>query len=198
VDFASFIFNSDKMLDIKFDNFPILATERLMLRQPQHRDASEMYRLRSDKEVMKYIGKPLARSVDEMEAHIQKLNETYTNNDGIAWAITLKNSPEMIGIICYHKINKEHHRADIGYLLLPQYHGKGIMHETMEPVLRFAFQKMNLHSIEANVDELNIASIKLLEKNNFIREAHFKENYYFDGTFLDSVIYSLISKTRAS
>ncbi len=52
---------------------------------------------------------------------------------------------------------------------------------------------MNLHSIEANVNPGNTASIKLLEKNNFTREAYFKENYFYDGKFLDTAIYSLLA-----
>jgi ribosomal-protein-alanine N-acetyltransferase len=52
---------------------------------------------------------------------------------------------------------------------------------------------MKLHSIEANVNPNNLSSIKLLERNNFIREGYFKENYFFNGKFSDSAIYSLIS-----
>jgi ribosomal-protein-alanine N-acetyltransferase len=50
--------------------------------------------------------------------------------------------------------------------------------------------------VEANVDKDNTASIVLLERNNFVKEAHYKENYYFEGKFIDSVIYSLIDTSR--
>jgi ribosomal-protein-alanine N-acetyltransferase len=52
---------------------------------------------------------------------------------------------------------------------------------------------MKLHSIEAHVNPNNIASIKLLEKNGFIREAYFKEDYFYDGKFLDTAVYSLLT-----
>ncbi|MDO8550886.1 MAG: GNAT family protein [Ignavibacteria bacterium] len=52
---------------------------------------------------------------------------------------------------------------------------------------------MKLHSIEGTVNPNNLPSIKLLEKNNFIREAYFKENFYYNGKFLDTAIYSLIN-----
>jgi ribosomal-protein-alanine N-acetyltransferase len=67
------------------------------------------------------------------------------------------------------------------------------MTEAMDIVLDYGFNIMQLHSIEANVDPGNIASIKLLEKNGFVKEAHFKENLFFNGKFLDTVIYSLIN-----
>jgi ribosomal-protein-alanine N-acetyltransferase len=52
---------------------------------------------------------------------------------------------------------------------------------------------MRLHSLEANVDPANAASIKLLEKKGFLKEAHLKENVFFNGRFIDSAIYSLIN-----
>jgi ribosomal-protein-alanine N-acetyltransferase len=67
------------------------------------------------------------------------------------------------------------------------------MNEALTEVLKFGFQTIGLHSVEANVNPKNAASIKLLIKNGFNREAYFRENYYFNGQFLDSEIYSLIN-----
>jgi ribosomal-protein-alanine N-acetyltransferase len=53
---------------------------------------------------------------------------------------------------------------------------------------------MKLHSIEAVIDPENAASEKVLQKNGFVKEAHLKENEFYDGTFIDSVIYSRLSK----
>ena len=58
----------------------------------------------------------------------------------------------------------------------------------------FFFNDLGLHSIEANADVKNIATIKLVEKCGFKKEAHFKENFFFDGTFLDSAIYCLVKQ----
>ena len=63
----------------------------------------------------------------------------------------------------------------------------------MAAVLPVGFDQVGLHSIEANVSPENIASRRLLEKFGFKQEAYFKENYYFNGEFLDSVIYSLLA-----
>jgi ribosomal-protein-alanine N-acetyltransferase len=45
------------------------------------------------------------------------------SNEGINWAITLK-IIKLIGIIGHYMIKPEHYRAEIGYMLLPEYHGK--------------------------------------------------------------------------
>ena len=62
-------------------------------------------------------------------------------------------------------MKKESYRAELGYALHPDYHGKGIMQETMKEVLDYGFKIMKLHSVEANVNPENAASIKLLERN---------------------------------
>ncbi|MEO6328855.1 MAG: GNAT family protein [Ginsengibacter sp.] len=99
----------------------------------------------------------------------------------------------LIGTICFWNINKEHYRSEIGYALHPGYQGKGIMQQALIAVLDYGFKTMKLHSIEANVNPCNISSINLLERNNFIREGYFKENFCYDGKFSDSAIYSLIA-----
>ncbi len=52
---------------------------------------------------------------------------------------------------------------------------------------------MKLHSIEAVIAPENVASAKVLEKCNFIKEGYFKENEFYNGQFLDTVIYSKIN-----
>ena len=93
-------------------------------------------------------------------------------------------------------LQKENFRAEIGYALLPDYYKKGIADEALKAVIDYGFNTMNLHSIEANLNPDNIASAELLEKNNFEKEAYFKENYYFEGKFIDSLIYSLLTHKK--
>ncbi len=72
------------------------------------------------------------------------------------------------------------------------------MQEVLTAVLDYGFKQMHLHSVEANVNPDNKASMKLLERNGFIREGYFKENFFFDGKFLDSAVYSLIDQSGTS
>ena len=181
------------MLTVNFTPFPTLYTERLTLRRFTKNDASDLFRLRSDKNVMQFIDRPHARSMKDALDLIQKINDSLISNEGITWAITLKNYSTLVGTIGFWRIVKEHYRAEIGYLLDPELQGTGLMHEAVQPVLDYGFKMMKLHSVEANVNPANVASIKMLERNHFVREAHFKENYYYNGKFLDSVIYSLLA-----
>lgn len=182
------------MLDINFTPFPNLETEHLYLRRVVEEDVNEIFALRSNTETMKYIPRPLVKTKEDARAHIAMIDEKIENNEGINWAITLKNEPKLIGIIGHYRIKPEHFRAEIGYMLLPEYHGKGIITEAIKETVKYGFEIMKLHSIEAVIDPENSASEKVLLKSGFIKEAHFKENEYYEGRFLDSVIYSILNK----
>jgi ribosomal-protein-alanine N-acetyltransferase len=98
-----------------------------------------------------------------------------------------------MGTIGFWRIQKEHYRAEIGYLLHPSWQGKGIMREALKAVLDYGFQAMKLHSVEAHVNPSNASSIGLLEKCGFVREAYYRENYFYNGQFMDSAVYSLLA-----
>lgn len=182
------------MLSFNFSHFPQLETERLLLKQITNYDAPALFEMRSSKEVMKYIDRPLAKTVDDALALIKLITDSWRTNDGITWGIFTKEQPQqLMGTIGFWKIQKEHHRAEIGYLLHPSLQGKGIMKEAMQGILNYGFNAMHLHSIEANVNPDNTASRKLLEKLSFVQEAYFRENYYSNGKFVDSCIYSLLT-----
>jgi [ribosomal protein S5]-alanine N-acetyltransferase len=181
------------MLTINFSPFPILETERLILRRVLPSDVKEMFELRSNPETMKYIPRPLLTNHEEALAHIQMMEDKIETNEGINWAITLKGDDKMLGVIGHYRIKPEHYRAEVGYMILPEYHGKGITTEAVQCVVDYGFNTMQLHSIEGIIDPENGASEKVLQKCGFVKEAHFKENEYFDGKFIDAVVYSKLN-----
>lgn len=181
------------MLQPDFTPFPVITTGRLILREITTKDAPDIFFLRSNEAVLKYLDKEPEKSVEATIAWIELIKQNQENNDGILWGITFKESDIVIGTICYWRLVKEHYRAEIGYALHPGHQGKGIMDEAMKAVLQYGFEIMKLHSVEANVNPANEASRKLLEKNGFVQEAYFRENYYYNGKFIDSAIYSLLA-----
>jgi ribosomal-protein-alanine N-acetyltransferase len=182
------------MLHINFNPFPNLETERLYLRRVVVEDVEEILALRSNKELMQYIPRPLFQTNEEALAHIMMIDEKIDANESINWAITLKGDPKLIGIIGHYRIKPEHFRSEIGYMLLPEYHGKGIITEAIKATLNYGFEIMKLHSVEAIIDPKNFASERVLQKTSFVREAHLKENEFYDGKFLDTVIYSILNQ----
>lgn len=184
------------MLQVNFNPFPELTTQRLILRQVTADDANEMFFLRSSEEVMKYICRPRPKNLEDMLEFIQKIRDMIATDEGVAWAMTQKDDPTLIGHISFHRLVKEHHRAEVGYLMHPNFYGQGIMDEALKAVLHYGFHTMKLHSVEAIASPANAASLKLLERNNFVREAYFREDFFWEGAFQDSVVYSLLTPFR--
>lgn len=181
------------MLKVDFTCFPVLTTQRLLLREVDEGDVDDIYFLRSDPQTMRYLDRSPITSKGEALTFIQKIKEARRKNKSVTWAIALKGEPLLIGVICYWNIVNEHHRAEVGYTLHPAYQHQGIMHEALTAVLYYGFCQLKLHSVEANVNPENAPSIRLLERHGFTREAYFKENYFFNNKFLDSAIYSLLA-----
>ena len=187
------------MLSPNFNPFPELRTDRLLLRKMTLEDAPEVQLIRSNTEVMKYNNRPLTLTIEDAENWIKIVLEALEKNDGITWCICLKESPaEHIGNIGLWRIEKENHRSEIGYMLDPFYHGKGIMYEALQKVVEYGFNEMKLHSIEAQINPGNVASAALLKKANFVQEAYFKENYCLRGEFTDTAVYSKVNHQKES
>ena len=181
------------MLELNFDPFPVLETERLVLRRITLDDANDYFSMRSNVDAMKHICKPLQTSVEETKTLIYKVNEMINFNDGLGWAVCFKNETKMIGSVSFHRIEKGHYRAEIGYMLHPDYWKQGIISEAVGKLIDYGFNTLKFHSIEAHIDPTNIGSEKLLQKFNFVKEAYFTENYFFNGRFLDTAVYCLVN-----
>ncbi|AWI27236.1 GNAT family N-acetyltransferase [Flavobacterium pallidum] len=182
------------MLEFNFSPFPVLESHRLLLRRLTADDVEQVYRLRSDPETMKYIPRPLVTDHQGAMDHINLINEKIDTNEAINWAITLKGDSGFIGIIGFYRTRKENFRSEIGYMILPEYSGKGITSEAVNRVLQYGFEVLNFHSAEAVIAPENEASERVLQKNGFVKEGHFIENEYYNGKFLDTVIYSLLKR----
>jgi len=157
------------MVAINLNPFPKLITTRLLLRQLQLSDANQIFLLRTDDSVNAFIDRQKATSIDDATAFINKIMAIQNNSEGLMWAITRKDDPELIGTIGIWNIVKEKAEAEIGYELLPQYHGKGIMREALKTAIKFAFDTLKLKTIVAQPRADNLKSINLLEKCGFTK-----------------------------
>lgn len=150
-----------------FTPFPVLRTERLILRQLVSTDDNEIFALRSDKNVNKYLDRTPGRSIDDAKIFIRTINENILRNDSIYWAITLTGADKVVGTICLFDFSADNLKAEIGYELIPDFQGKGIMQEAAAKVITFGIQQIGLNSIEAYTHSENERSIRLLEKFDF-------------------------------
>lgn len=185
------------MLHPDFTQIPELSTPRTVLRELTKSDATAIHELRSDAAVMQFIPKPLTVRVEEAARMIQSFHLAARQGDSILWGLTVKGSVKVMGYIGFWRILKAHHRAEIGYALHPDLWGQGLMSEAVAATLCHGFREIGLHSVEAAVAPENVASIHVLERNGFVLEGHFKENFRANGVFMDSLVYSLLDPEKS-
>ncbi len=178
------------MLVLDISEFPLLTTERLNLRELRNDDAPALFAMRSDERVMRHIGRPRATTLADAEELIVTIARDRNENNGITWALTIKGNDTLIGTIGFYRMQKEHFRAEVGYMMHTDHWRKGLMGEALDAVVAQAFKGFGLHSIEAVTDPENTASNRLLARHGFLREGLFRENFFWNGKFYDSAVWS--------
>ena len=179
---------------VEVSAFPILETNRLILRQVTKDDANSLLKYLSDKEVMKYVGLEPFKSIDDALDEISWYKSIFEKRTGIRWGITLKEQGEVIGSCGFLNLVSQHYRSEIGVELSREHWGKGIASEAFEAVIRYGFEQMNLQRIEALIEPPNIQSQKLAEKQGFIREGLLRNYEFTCGKFDDLYMYSLLKQ----
>ncbi len=178
-------------IKINFTPFPVLITGRLRLRQLKTEDEHDVFSLRSDDRVLEFLDRPKAQTIEDARQFISNINEGIARNEWIYWAITLQETGNLIGTISLWKFSKAHSKAEIGYELLPEHQGKGLMQEALTAVINYGFDNLQLHSIEAEVAPNNLGSIKLLKRNKFTKAANSKKGNSQTEKQSNTVIYVL-------
>jgi [ribosomal protein S5]-alanine N-acetyltransferase len=176
------------------NQFPIIETERLILREVTKADADDMLTYLSDPDVVKHMGLEPFRSVEDAYDEIAWYESIVNNGTGIRWGITLKDDKRVIGSCGFLNRVLKHYRSEVGFELSKEYWGKGIAREALEAVVKYGFKNMELERVEALIEPANLPSQRLVEKTGFQREGLLRHYEYTCGTFDDLYIYSLLKE----
>lgn len=166
--------------------FPTLTTKRLLLRQLTTNDDQAIFKIRSNDIVYKYIAKETFKKIEEAHSFIIKINKGISSKEHVFWAITLKETQDLIGTICLWNFSEDYLVAEVGYELHPDYHKQGIMNEALSNVIEFGFNTLKLNTIEAFTHFENEASKTLLIKHHFKLDKERK-----DEGFPNNIIYTI-------
>lgn len=140
-----------------------LITDKVKLTPPEQSDAEDLFHLRTNPIVNKFID----RNVPENISDVEKFIEQRKLDNGFYYLIKTLPNAEFAGAICLWNINKEDKYAEVGYELLPAFQGKGLMSSALRAIINFAFTELNIETLEALTHGENLASKKLLETFGF-------------------------------
>jgi len=179
--------------------FPVLESNRLVLKKLTHNYIDEVYNHFSDEQVNKYVDFESAQSLEDAKEIIDWGLNLFQNNNGILWGIFKKDKEVFLGQINYvlkadDNFNRNIHRAEIGFDLTPVFWGNGYMSEAIKVCNTFIFDEMNINRIEAIVHSLNTKAHKILESIGFKKEGILREYVQYKGEFWDMLYYSLLKK----
>lgn len=179
---------------INFIPFPIIETKNLTLRKMNYEDINDLFEMRKDARMNEYIDVKEEVDTHETKAYIDKMNKGIDDNKWIIWGIEHKKLKKVIGTICIWNIDKSQECGELGYGIIPDFQGKGLMLEAMLSVIEYGFQVMKLKTLEAYTEENNVKSIKLLEKCNFHEINRISEDGYLTNKVYHMVVYKLEKK----
>jgi [ribosomal protein S5]-alanine N-acetyltransferase len=174
--------------------FPILETERLVLREITRKDTGSIFACFSNEQVIRYYGQETIGSLVQAEQIINFFSKNFNEKRGIRWGIERKGTEGIIGTIGFNNWVPKHKRAEIGYEIHPDHWRKGYTTEALSKVLSYGFDVIELARVGAVVFIENEASNKLLEKMCFEKEGTLRGYMQQNGRAYDTYIYSLVKK----
>ncbi|MCF8366905.1 MAG: GNAT family N-acetyltransferase [Bacteroidales bacterium] len=129
-----------------------------------------------------------------MEGVVQNLTEKWTYPDGMPDSITFELIIEgsVIGQAGFKSIRWFNRKAELSLFIHPQYQEKKIGTKILKAMIAHAFDHLNLHRLEAEVIQYNLAGRKLVERLGFVKEGCLREAKYFDGKYFDILRYGLL------
>lgn len=170
---------------------PELTSARLRLRQLGAEDIPALFRLFSDLRVMRYWSFTPLTDLAGAERYLAAMQSESARGDLLQWGIEPQGGAEIIGQVTLRHISRANERAEVGFALGGDHHGRGYAREAVGAVLDFAFGPMALYRVEADVDPRNAASLRLLESLGFRREGLLRSRWFVGGERCDSVMLGL-------
>jgi RimJ/RimL family protein N-acetyltransferase len=176
------------------DTLPQLSAKRLILGPLTTADAADIYSVFGDPDVMKFWSSPPMESPDDARKYIDEIRQLFAARSLFQWGIRLRDSGQVIGTCTIHRLDAENRRAELGIILGRSAWGKGLATEALETLIGFAFDQLDLHRLEADIDPRNEGSLRLFERQAFQREGLLRERWHLFGEVQDTVLLGLLRR----
>jgi RimJ/RimL family protein N-acetyltransferase len=172
---------------------PTIEAKRLKLRMLAEPDLDQMYAIFSDPRSMRYWATPAMASREQIVAYLANIHDGFRGNTLYQWGIERREDARIIGTTTLFHLDAGNARAEVGYILGSAWWGQGYMHEALTALLHYAFGKLKLRRIEADVDPRNAASLKSLGRLGFRREGLLRERWNIAGEIQDTAFLGLLA-----
>ena len=172
-----------------------IETSRLRLRAFVPEDLEALHAIQSREDIHRWLySEPCGEDEmrEELERRIARVREA--PETGVALAVELAATGELLGDVSLTVGPPEHRQAEIGFTLHPGHHGRGYATEAAAAVVALAFRAYDLHRVYGRLEPRNTASARVLEKLGMRREAHLVENEWVKGEWQSELVYALLAR----
>ncbi len=174
-----------------------LKTQRLLLRPLKAEDAKPLFEVFSDPEVMRFWSTPPWTTIEQAQEMIAADTEELARGIHLRLGIVTPGDEALIGTCSLFNFSQPSRRAEIGYCLASSAWGRGYMYEALTELIRYAFDELKLHRLEADIDPRNSASERILLRLGFVKEGHLRARWIVDDETSDSALYGLLQSDRS-
>jgi RimJ/RimL family protein N-acetyltransferase len=175
-----------------------IVTERLVLRPFTLDDLDDLYAIQSRPDVVQYLYWEVRTRDEVRDALERKAQQTQLaqDDDVLVLAITMPSAAGantgVIGEIVFWLRSIEHRQGEIGFVLHPDFQGRGFAAEAATAMLDLAFTTLKLHRVYGRTDGRNTASAALMHRLGMRQEAHFVHNEVFKGEWGDELVFAIL------
>lgn len=177
----------------------VITTGRLLLREFVESDWRAVLAYQSDPRYLRYYQWTHRTAVDVrrfVQMFIEQQHERPRSKFQLA--VVLPEGARLIGNCGIRILSARSLNAELGYEIAPDYWGKGYATEAARAMLRFGFEKLEMHRIQANCVAQNTASARVLEKIGMVREGRLRQNVWMKQRWWDTLLYAvLVQEWRA-
>jgi ribosomal-protein-alanine N-acetyltransferase len=177
---------------IRVTEIPNIVTDRLLLRELSFKDTDDVYEYASIPAVTTFLVWHPHQSRQDSIDFINFAKEQFVKNITIIWGIEFKEERKLIGTIDLRNTQLINNCGEIGYVISNKYWNRGIMTEALKSVIKFGFNDLKLHRIEAHCETENIGSSRVMEKAGMKNEGVLREKIYIKNKYRSMKMFSIL------
>jgi [ribosomal protein S5]-alanine N-acetyltransferase len=174
------------------EKLPTIEASRVRLRHIEESDTDSLFEIFSDEKALRFWSWPPYKERAEAEKLLAEIHDSFRQKTLFQWGIARKSDDKVIGTSTLFRLDERSRRAEIGYILNRRCWGNGYVNEALTALVGFAFEKMKLHRLEADIDPRNSASIKVVERLGFQKEGLLRERWIVGGEIQDTLFYGFL------
>jgi len=172
----------------------MLTGNLVRLRPIEMSDLDRYWTWVNDSEAMEHVAVRALYSRAEEEEILSKL-VMQTQPPEVVLAIEVAAEERHIGSVALHDISSKERRATLGIMIGDKaYWNRGIGTDTVQTILRYGFEELNLNRIDLTVDENNPRGIACYRKCGFVEEGRLRQHRFAKGRYWDTVVMSVLAE----